>query len=134
MAFRANLLAEELCKGRLLKDIDEVQRKPYPGITLHFQESDIRSVCLVLTPTGEEPLHLTLYFSPRYPLVPPAVTLQSSISHPNVFNDQLCLNMLNRDDGYVPAYTLKGIYIQLLSFFASVTIKQMWGEHGGKVD
>ncbi|KAI5356823.1 Putative ubiquitin-conjugating enzyme E2, ubiquitin-conjugating enzyme/RWD [Septoria linicola] len=134
MAFHANLLTDELCKGRLLRDIDELRRKPYPGIELHVHESDIRTACLVLTPAGEEPLHLTLHFTSFYPLEPPDVTLQSSISHPNVFDDRLCLNMLTSDDGYTPAYTLKGICIQLLSFFASDTMEQMWGEHGGKVD
>lgn len=134
MAFRGNLLADHLLKQRLLKDIAELQQKPYPGITLHVHETDISRACLLLTPAGEAPLHLTLYLTSHYPLIPPDVTIQTSVSHPNVFNDRLCLNMLVSDDGYTPAYTLKSICLQLLSFFASDTIEQMWGEHGGNVD
>ena len=134
MAFRGNLLTDHLLKQRLLQDIAELQQKPYPGIQLHMHETDITRACLWLTPAGEAQLHLTLYFTSHYPLIPPDVTIQTSISHPNVFNDRLCLNMLVSDDGYTPAYTLKSICIQLLSFFASDTIEQMWGEHGGNVD
>ncbi|PPJ55339.1 hypothetical protein CBER1_10199 [Cercospora berteroae] len=123
-----------MMRKRLPKDIDELLREPYPGIELHVNESDITKACLVLTPEGEEPLHLQLEFSAHYPVIPPDVTIQSSISHPNIFGDRLCLNMLDFDNAYTPAYTLKGICIQLLSFFASDSIEQMWGENGGKVD
>ncbi|KAM3416327.1 hypothetical protein BST61_g7932 [Cercospora zeina] len=139
MAFRYQKQSEAtatMLRNRLLRDINELQREPYPGIELHVNESDMTVACLVLTPEGEESLHLRLEFSGHYPLMPPDVTIQSTTSHPNIFGDRICLNMLVIDDAasYTPAYTLKGICIQLLSFFASDTIEQMWGENGGKVD
>ncbi|KAF2214023.1 hypothetical protein CERZMDRAFT_105592 [Cercospora zeae-maydis SCOH1-5] len=113
--------AATMMHSRLLKDIDELQRGPYPGIELHINEADVTARGLCTFAWGSA-------------LMPPDVTIQSSISHPNIFGDRICLNMLVIDDdvSYTPAYTLKGICIQLLCFFASETIKQMWGENGGK--
>lgn len=54
------------------------------------------------------------------------------MSHPNVFNSYICASILNTAEGYTPAYTLKGICIQLLSFFSSDRIEQQDG--GGPVD
>ncbi|EME84065.1 uncharacterized protein MYCFIDRAFT_152343, partial [Pseudocercospora fijiensis CIRAD86] len=119
---------------RRLKDLNELRDKPYPGIRLHIDDADLNNACLVLEPEGETPLHLTLHFSKSYPLVPPDITIQSSVSHPNVFDDRICINILSSRDGYTPAYTLKGICIQMLSFFFSDSIEQMYGENGGKVD
>ncbi len=57
--------------------------------------------------------------------------MQSRVVHPNVFDDYICASILNTEEGYTPAYTLKSICIQLLSFFNSDKIEQ---EHGGSVD
>ncbi|KAK3724788.1 hypothetical protein LTR37_000836 [Vermiconidia calcicola] len=54
----------------------------------------------------------------------------SKVEHPNVFDDYICASILNTQEGYTSAYTLKGICIQLLSFFGSELIEQ---EHGGGV-
>ncbi|KAL8651797.1 MAG: hypothetical protein Q9226_004537, partial [Calogaya cf. arnoldii] len=67
----------------------------------------------------------------KYPLRAPHVTIQSRLSHPNVFGNYICASILNTQEGYTPAYTLKSIAIQLLSFFISDSIEQ---EYGGKVD
>lgn len=55
--------AATMMHSRLLKDIDELQRGPYPGIELHINEADVTVACLVLTPEGEGSLHLRLGFS-----------------------------------------------------------------------
>ncbi|KAH7406721.1 hypothetical protein DE146DRAFT_676071 [Phaeosphaeria sp. MPI-PUGE-AT-0046c] len=113
---------------RLLNDIAEIQQDPYPNIHLHFDDADIRTSCLVLTPEDQDPLHLTIFFDKDYPLHAPTVKIQSSVEHPNVFGNYICATMLNTTDGWTPAYTLKGIVIQLLSFFCSETLEQ---DHGG---
>jgi hypothetical protein len=84
-----------------------------------------------LTPEGNAPLHLTVIFEDRYPIQPPQITIQSKIAHPNIFNQYICASILNTAEGYTPAYTLKGICIQLLSFFGSDRLEQ---DHGGVVD
>ena len=124
----AHMNTQALLRRRLLNDIRELQEKPYPHIAFHIHdENALQTACLVLSPPGERKLHLTIDFGDSYPLSPPVVTIQSAISHPNVFNDYICASILNTAEGYTSAYTLKGICIQLLSFFSSDTIEQMHG-------
>ncbi len=111
---------------RLLQDIAEFKSHPYPNIKL-FMQDDLQTACLLLTPSRKEPLHLTIVFGEQYPLQPPKVTIQSKIEHPNVFDNYICASILNTAEGYTPAYTLKGIAIQLLSFFSSERIEQGGG-------
>ena len=124
---------QALLRQRLLSDIKELQQKPYPGIALHIQdENALERACLVLSPPGQDPLHLSIRFGKSYPLEPPNVTIQSAVSHPNVFDDYICASILNTAEGYTSAYTLKGICIQLLSFFSDDRIEQLHG--GGAID
>jgi ubiquitin-protein ligase len=113
---------------RLLGDIAEIEQDPYPNVHLHFEDTDIRRACLILTPEDHDPLHLTIEFRKEYPLLAPNVTIQSKIDHPNVFGEYICATMLNTEEGWTAAYTLKGIVIQLLSFFCSDSLEQ---DHGG---
>jgi ubiquitin-protein ligase len=119
--------AATLLNRRRLHDINELQNKPYPGITLHVRDNDITQACLILTPEDSAPLHLTIHIHDRYPVEPPRITIQSKVSHPNVYQDYICASILNTKEGYTPAYTLKGICIQLLSFFSSDSIEQTGG-------
>ena len=118
-------------RQRLLRDIAELQAKPYPNVTL-FPNETVTTACLVLTPNGGRPIHLAVDFGFDYPLRAPVVTIQSRhIEHPNVFGSYICASILNTEEGYTSAYTLKGIAIQLLSFFSSDRIEQ---DYGGSVD
>ncbi|KAF2474464.1 uncharacterized protein BDR25DRAFT_301792 [Lindgomyces ingoldianus] len=116
-------------RQRLLKDVTELQRDPYPNISLYLDEKDVTKACLILTPNGGDPLHLTIQFPERYPLLPPTISIQSQIEHPNIFGSYICASMLNTEEGWTSAYTLKGIAIQLLSFFSSERIEQEYGGH-----
>jgi ubiquitin-protein ligase len=60
-------------KQRLLRDIAELQSKPYPNIELHVQEEDLTQACLVLNPEGYGLMHLTVTFPHDFPLEPPAI-------------------------------------------------------------
>jgi ubiquitin-protein ligase len=122
-------ITASLLQKRLLQDISELQTKPYPGIALHIQD-DLKQACLILSRETAAPLHLTINFRERYPLQPPEITIQSKITHPNIYGDYICASILNTKEGYTSAYTLKGICIQLLSFFGSDRIEQ---EYGGLV-
>ncbi|KAM0701858.1 hypothetical protein Q7P35_010768 [Cladosporium inversicolor] len=124
-------MAAALLRQRLLQDINELQTKPYPGIALHLRDGDLTQACLVLTPENNAQLHLTVIFKNQYPIQPPEITIQSNIVHPNIYQDYICASILNTTEGYTPAYTLKGICIQLLSFFGSDRIEQ---DYGGVVD
>ncbi|KAI1472211.1 uncharacterized protein F4812DRAFT_407814 [Daldinia caldariorum] len=120
-------VGNSLRRNRLMLDIKELMENPYPNIAFHISNDDLSVACLVLTPSNYKPLHLTVYFSPMYPLDPPQVKMNSDVHHPNVFNDYICATILRRTDEHTPAYTLKGIAIQLLSFFSSDTIEQDYG-------
>src|SRR6187402_3378718 len=106
-------------KQRLLQDIAELQSKPYPNIVLHVQDNDLTQACLILTVEGYGPMHLTVTFPENFPLSAPIISMDSEVKHPNVFGSYICASILNTQEGYTPAYRLKGIAIQLLSFFSS---------------
>ncbi|KAK1964599.1 hypothetical protein LY78DRAFT_704271 [Colletotrichum sublineola] len=112
---------------RLLHDIAELQHNPYPRISLHTRDDDLRRACLVLQPEGWMPIHTTVMFGNRYPLVAPKITMDTAVVHPNVHHTFICASILNTAEGYTPAYTLKGIAIQLLSFFNSDSVEQQHG-------
>ncbi|RYP78960.1 hypothetical protein DL770_006800 [Monosporascus sp. CRB-9-2] len=115
-------------RRRLLLDIKELTEKPYPNIFLHVHDDDPTSACLVLTPANYKSLHLTIHFQ-GYPDRPPRVEMDSLVSHPNVFNRYICADVLKEGLGYTPAYTLKGIAIQMLSFFSSDRVEQVSGRN-----
>lgn len=114
--------------ARLLRDLREIQEHPYENVKLIPREENIRDACLILTPLGQDPLHFTVLFQDNYPLRAPSIRIDSSVHHPNVFGGYICASILNTSKGWTPAYTIKGIAIQLLSFFSSDTLEQV---HGG---
>ncbi|XMA17750.1 hypothetical protein WAI453_010541 [Rhynchosporium graminicola] len=129
----ANALASaNSLKQRLLQDIAELQTRPYPNIALHVQEGDLTRACLILTVEEYGPMHLTITFPKDFPLSPPQIRMDSKVYHPNIFGGYICASILNTTEGYTPAYTLKSIAIQLLSFFSSDKIEQVGGV--GSVD
>ncbi|KAK5662301.1 hypothetical protein OQA88_8207 [Cercophora sp. LCS_1] len=119
-------MSTELRK-RLLQDIAELQQNPYPNIRLHVDDEDLTRMCLVLSPEGFKTLHLTVRIHDQYPLSAPDISMDTNVRHPNVFGTYICASILNTQEGYTPAYTLKGIAIQLLSFFGSDSIEQSYG-------
>ncbi|KAH7411182.1 hypothetical protein BKA64DRAFT_375525 [Cadophora sp. MPI-SDFR-AT-0126] len=131
-SYSANTTARALAsanslKQRLLQDIAELQAKPYPNIALHVQEDDLEHACLILTVEDYGHMHLTIDFPKSFPLAPPRIRMDSDVHHPNIFGSYICASILNTEEGYTPAYTLKGIAIQLLSFFSSDKIEQSGG-------
>ena len=108
-----------------MNDITELQAGSYPKISLCLNVEDMTKAYLILTPNGNRSLHLIIEFADRYPLLPPKVTIQSKLFHPNIYGSYIYASILNTDEGYTPAYTLEGIAIQLLSFFSSDRVKQI---------
>jgi ubiquitin-protein ligase len=115
-------------RRRLLYDIADIQEDPYPNIHLHVNDADVMNACLILSPPQGRPLHLTISFTNRYPLTAPSVTIQTKVHHPNVYGTYICASILNTSKDWTPAYTLKGILIQLLSFFSSDSLEQAHGK------
>ncbi|TRX90893.1 hypothetical protein FHL15_008098 [Xylaria flabelliformis] len=115
---------EGLRRQRLLSDIHELVTNPYPKICLHPNDDNIHRACLVLYPDNYPPLHLSIHFPSMYPMQPPSVSMNSSVQHPNVYGGFICASILRVGEEYTPAYTIKGIAIQLLSFFDSESLEQ----------
>ncbi|KAG4442353.1 hypothetical protein IFR05_002131 [Cadophora sp. M221] len=114
-------------KQRLLRNIAEVQTRPYPNIALHIQEDDLTSACLILTVEEYGPMHMTIDFPEDFPLDPPFIWMDSDVDYPNASGDHICVSMFCPGspcnwEAYTPAYTLKGIAIQQLSFFSSDSV------------
>ncbi|KAF3031322.1 hypothetical protein E8E12_000998 [Didymella heteroderae] len=130
MAASTKAFALNALHRRLLSDVAEIQEDPYPNVHLHVDEQDFRKACLILSTEAYGPLHLFIEFGNDYPLYAPKVSIQSEIVHPNIYGDYVCASMLNTDEGWTPAYTLKSVLIQLLSFFTSESLEQ---DHGGGV-
>ncbi|KAI0521708.1 hypothetical protein F5B22DRAFT_595935 [Xylaria bambusicola] len=114
----------KLCNQRLLSDIHELVTKPYPKIVLYPNENYINIACLILYPDHYPPLHLSIEFPSLYPIRPPSIWMNSSVQHPNVYGSFICASILRPGEEHTPAYTLKGIAIQLLSFFDSDSLEQ----------
>lgn len=66
--------------------------------------------------------HMVITFPQNYPVSPPSINLSTTLPHPNVFGNTLCLDMLqprtgkSQYEGWNSAYTVESILIQLQSF------------------
>ncbi|PQE27309.1 ubiquitin-conjugating enzyme family protein [Rutstroemia sp. NJR-2017a WRK4] len=119
-----------LLQKRLLSDIHELMTSPYPYIQLFPSSSSLQNACLHLETPIYGLLHLSIVFPASYPLIAPRITIDTTVSHPNVYGSYICCSILNQPAEWTPAYTLKGVAIQLLSFFASDRVEQMHGRYG----
>ena len=65
-------------------------------------------------------------FPQSYPYHPPTVTLFTTITHPNVFGNYICLDLIeqygsrNEGQGWSSAYSVQSILTQLQSFLFEV--------------
>jgi ubiquitin-protein ligase len=124
--------------SRLRKDLSELRDHPYPGISLHHHSAtDLHKFCLHLCPQSGPFAGLRLHFEvslpDQWPQVPPKISSSSDLDHPNIFNRYVCCDLLKQDHevylkkagcGYTPAFTLRGLLAQFLSFFSSETVEQ----------
>ncbi|KAH7029545.1 uncharacterized protein B0I36DRAFT_231534, partial [Microdochium trichocladiopsis] len=109
---------------RLMQDIRELVDKPYPNIAYHVRDDDLTQGCLVLSPEGQPERHISVTLSPMHPLEPPRMRMNSRLVHPNIYGEFICATILRSTDEYTPAYTLKAIAIQMLSFLCSEYVEQ----------
>ncbi|KAF9565751.1 hypothetical protein CPC08DRAFT_747776 [Agrocybe pediades] len=110
--------------ARLKQDLAELQDNPYPGIAVFTNDANLREFCLVLTPPSGPWTGLALHFivtlPEDWPTYPPSVKSTSLIDHPNVSYG----GGRGYSGGYSPALTLRGLFLQFLTFFSSPKIEQ----------
>ncbi|KAF7365112.1 UBIQUITIN-CONJUGAT-2 domain-containing protein [Mycena venus] len=129
---------------RLYQDLAELHDAPYPGISVFTNDVNVREFCLVLTPPSGPWKNMSLHFDvilpDNWPLSPPKVSSSvDGISHPNLFGDYICCDLLKDhvqreagySGGYTPALTLSGLFLQFLTFFSLSKVEQ---ENGGYED
>ncbi|KAI5924632.1 hypothetical protein F4810DRAFT_132905 [Camillea tinctor] len=130
----AAAVREALCLRRILHDLKDFAENPYPKIELHPRDNDITVLCLVLHTGNYGSIHLTVRLADWYPLTAPAIEMNSAVKHPNVYGSWICATILSADKEYTPAYTLKGIAIQMLSFFDSERVEQEHARQAVRLD
>ncbi|KDR82940.1 hypothetical protein GALMADRAFT_238628 [Galerina marginata CBS 339.88] len=126
--------------SRLYQDLAELQDNPYPGVAVFTDDANFRKLCLVLTPPSGPWCGLALHFDVElpgdWPLYPPKVRSSVyDIDHPNLFGSYICCDLLkpvgsggaNYTGGYSPALTLRGLFLQFLTFFSSTQVEQDYG-------
>lgn len=60
--------------------------------------------------------HLTVAFPDEYPTKPPKCKFAPALFHPNVYpSGTVCLSILNEDEGWRPAITIKDILLGIQS-------------------
>ncbi|KAJ7600718.1 hypothetical protein C8J56DRAFT_911096 [Mycena floridula] len=129
--------------SRLYSDLQELHESPYPGVAFFTEDSNLRKLCLVLTPPSGPWKDLALHFDVEIPVdwpsSPPQIRSSASgIEHPNLFGSYICCDLLKKHiyaetgytGGYTPALTLRGLFLQFLTFFSSNKVEQ---EYGGYV-
>ncbi|KAJ7095796.1 hypothetical protein B0H15DRAFT_774428 [Mycena belliarum] len=132
--------------SRLYQDLAELHSAPYPGVAIFTDDANVRKFCLVLTPPSGPwknlALHFDVYLPENWPISPPSVACSvDGIDHPNLFGSYICCDLLKQESdiyrpdgymgGYTPALTLRGLFLQFLTFFSSSKVEQ---EYGGYVD
>ncbi|GAQ84649.1 protein with Ubiquitin-conjugating enzyme domain [Klebsormidium nitens] len=123
---------------RLLRDWKEVQKEPIDTVVAKPLENDLSEWHCNLIP-DEGPyqgtaFHLILKFPVDYPNTPPNVRPCTFLSHPNVFGDWICLDMIKEPEycsrpyqGWSTAYSVQSVLLQLQSFLFAENVPQDWG-------
>ena len=119
---------------RLQKDMKELKDSPFPLVNVAAAPTEDNFFIWHANLRGPEAsafyggvFHIEITFPQNYPVSPPSIRLMTSIPHPNVFGNTLCLDMLQPRaknsslwQGWTSAYTVESILVQLQSFLFEV--------------
>ncbi|KAK0449174.1 hypothetical protein EV421DRAFT_1899857 [Armillaria borealis] len=127
--------------ARLQHDLAELYDTPYPGVAFFTDDANMRQLCLILTPPSGPWKDLSLHFDVElphdWPTSPPSIKSSvNGIQHPNLYSSFICCDLLRKDSyrgdgytgGYSPALTLRGLFLQFLTFFSSTKVEQDYGD------
>ncbi|KAF9019003.1 hypothetical protein BDZ89DRAFT_1073372 [Hymenopellis radicata] len=127
---------------RLHRDLAELHDSPYPGVAVFTDDANMRQFCLVLTPPSGPWKNLALHFKveipENWPTHPPSIQSSTNIDHPNLYSSYICCDLLKTQSqiyaehgytgGYTPALTLRGLFLQFLTFFSTTRVEQDFGD------
>ncbi|KZV89483.1 hypothetical protein EXIGLDRAFT_678010 [Exidia glandulosa HHB12029] len=131
------------CRARALVDLAELREQQLPGFSIHFDDADTTKICLIVEPVEGHLAGLKLHFDvelpAEFPLLPVKVRNSTTLQHPNVFGNWICLDILKTEQemeyyrraeytgGFTPGYSLLGIFQQVASFFGTDMVPQSFG-------
>ncbi|GAQ84651.1 Ubiquitin-conjugating enzyme [Klebsormidium nitens] len=139
MGYRSTDRRDPLSKEaqqRLMRDWKEVQKEPIHTVKARPLEKDISEWLCTLQPNEGPyqgiPFHLVLKFPSDYPNRPPFVRVCTFLSHPNVFEEWICLYMIKEPEeasgpyrGWSTAYSVQSVLLQLQSFLFAENVPQV---------
>eukprot|EP00386_Alphamonas_edax_P000681 GDKI01002117.1.p1 GENE.GDKI01002117.1~~GDKI01002117.1.p1 ORF type:complete len:947 (-),score=330.89 GDKI01002117.1:22-2772(-) len=124
--------AKKTALQRLQWDYREMKANPLPTVVAEPLESDWfewhANVRGAGYPYDQHIFHFILKFPETYPLNPPQITIENTLSHPNIFGSYICLDLLETGQwadkeermmkytGWSAAYSVQTILMQLQSF------------------
>lgn len=127
-----------LSMRRLQKDYQELKdcKIPLVGVAAAPSEDDMQVWHANIrgpegTPYKGGVFHCIINFPSNYPVSPPTISLQTTITHPNVFGSSICLDLtqpLKKGEwyqGWHSAYTVETVLIQLQSFLFEKKIEAL---------
>ena len=137
---------KECAVKRLGKDYREIIDNPIPGISAQpLGDSDIFEWHVnIMGPSDiwyyeNKIFHFEITFGPMYPMRPPEIRVKSSIPHPNIFGQYICLDLLSdyydeTDNsfnsakyGWSTAYSIYSILITLQAFINDGLKRKIYG-------
>jgi len=127
---RTNFVARDqtVSARRLQRDLKELKEAKEPLVGVSAEPLPDNMYCWhgnlrgpVGSPFEKGVFHFEMNIPHDYPCSPPKLRLFTPIYHPNVFGQEICLDMLDARrtkiyEGWVSAYTIEAVLIQLQSF------------------
>ncbi|KAF8895329.1 hypothetical protein BD779DRAFT_1736347 [Infundibulicybe gibba] len=118
-----------LLLARLHRDLAELQDSPYPGVAIFTDDANMRNLCLVLTPPGGPGRiwRCTSTSISRIAGCGPFLFGPWTYFSPSMCCSQHQFYGQSYTGGYSPALTLRGLFLQFLTFFSSTKVEQEGG-------
>lgn len=140
---------KESAVKRLMRDYKEIYQNPIDGVSASpIGDSNLFNWHVNIKAPNDcwyykdLVIHLELVFGPLYPLRPPEITAKTSIPHPNIFGEYICLDLLsdyyndesnsasseyNVKYGWSTAYSIYSILITLQAFINDGLYRKDYG-------